>query len=201
MAQLQVRKLTLIQTKEIYDTHMRADFPPEELKPFCMIEDMWKRGHYFAYGFYETVQADGTEEDLLCAYAFLVADNEKQMLLLDYFAAAENVRGQGYGSIALGQLKKVCSDWRGIIIEVEDNELELEESIRNIRNRRIAFYTRNGCRMTDTRSRVFGVDYRIMILPVRDERAGECMAQKVTDIYRCMHHERLLEKNFKITAE
>ncbi|MBP3475468.1 MAG: N-acetyltransferase [Lachnospiraceae bacterium] len=201
MAQLQVRKLTLIQTKQIYDTYMRADFPPEELKPFYMIEDMWKRGHYFAYGFYETVQADGAEGDLLRAYAFLVADNNKQMLLLDYFAACANARGQGYGSIALGQLKEACGDWRGIIIEVEDNELELEENIRNIRNRRIAFYTRNGCHMTDTRSRVFGVDYRIMILPVTDERAGEGMAQKVTGIYRCMHNEELLEKNFKITAE
>lgn len=201
MAQLQVRKLTLIQTKEIYNTYMGTDFPPEELKPFCMIEDMWKRGHYFAYGFYETVLEDGKEEELLRAYACLVADNTKRMLLLDYFAACGNVRGQGYGSIALGQLKEACGDWRGIIIEVEDNELELEESIRDIRNRRIAFYTRNGCRMTDTRSRVFGVDYRIMILPVMDEQAGEYMAQKVTDIYHCMHKEELLDKNFKITAE
>lgn len=201
MAQLQARKLTLIQTKEIYDTYMRVDFPPEELKPFSMIEDMWKRGHYFTYGFYEQNGGTEAEKEVLRAYAFFVADYEEQMLLLDYFAALANTRGQGYGSMALQQLKEVCSDWKGIVIEVEDNELELEESVRDIRNRRIAFYNRNGCYMTEVRSYVFGVDYRIMVLPVADEKAGEHMAQKVTGIYHCMHKDEVLKKNFKITAE
>lgn len=201
MGQLQARKLTLIQAKEIYDLYMETDFPPEELKPFYMIEEMWKRGHYFAYGFYEAAETESIESDVLRAYAFLVADYEKQMLLLDYFAVSVQTRGQGYGSIALQKLKEVCGDWKGIMIEVEDNELAVEESVRKIRNRRIAFYSRNGCRMTSTRSYVFGVDYRIMVLPVTDERAEEGMAQKVTAVYRCMHSSDVLKKNFKITAE
>lgn len=201
---LQARKLTLAQAKEIYERYMTVDFPRDELKPFYMIEDMWERGNYFAFGFYEAMEAEeecSDASDMLRAYAFFVSDYEEQMLLLDYFAACADTRGQGYGSAALQQLRKECSGFRGIVIEVEDNELELEEHVRETRNRRIDFYTRNGCRMTDTRSRVFGVDYRIMILPVADKQAGEDMARKVTGIYRCMHSEKLLQNNFKITAE
>lgn len=199
--QLQARKLTLAQAKEIYELYMTADFPREELKPFRMIEDMWERGHYFAFGFYEAAEVEDQSGDVLRAYAFFVSDHEEQMLLLDYFAACADTRGQGYGSVALRQLKKVCGGFKGIVIEVEDNELELEADVRETRNRRIAFYSRNGCYMTSARSRVFGVDYRIMVLPVTDEKAGEDMARKVTGIYRCMHSEKLLQKNFKITAE
>ncbi len=201
MEHLQAKRLTLTQAEEIYRLYMTQDFPPEELKPFYMIENMWNKGHYFAYGFYEAAEAENIDSGDLRAYAFFVADHEKQMLLLDYFAASDKVRGQGYGSAALQKLKEVCNDWKGIVIEVEDNELPMDESTREIRNRRIAFYTGNGCRMTSTRSRVFGVDYRIMVLPVTDERAEECMAQKVTDIYCCMHSADVLKKNFKITAE
>ena len=145
-----------------------------------------------------------TEEkprEVLRAYAYFVADYEKRMLLLDYFAVIPDTRGNGYGSAALQQLREICADWKGIVIEVENNELAEDEAVRDIRNRRIAFYTRNGCHMTTTRSYVFGVDYRIMVLPVADERAEENMAQKVTGIYRCMHNEALLKENFKITAE
>lgn len=201
MMQLQARKLTLAETKEIYDLYMGTDFPPEELKPFYMIEDMWNRNHYFAYGFYKTVTTEEKPREVLRAYAYFVADYEKRMLLLDYFAVIPDTRGNGYGSAALQQLREICADWKGIVIEVEDNELAEDEAVRDIRNRRIAFYTRNGCHMTSTRSYVFGVDYRIMVLPVADERAEEDMAQKVTGIYRCMHNEALLKENFKITAE
>jgi GNAT superfamily N-acetyltransferase len=199
MIQLQAKKLTIEETKEIYAAYMHRDFPPEELKPFYMIEDMWSRESYFTYGFYENVGVSG--ERKLRAYAFFVADNKERVLLLDYFAAVAETRGQGYGSAALQSLKTVCSDWKQIVIEVEDNELELPEKVREIRNRRIAFYTGNGCLMTTTRSWVFGVDYRIMVLPVTQEWTGESMAGAVTSIYHCMHCEELLEKNFRITME
>ncbi len=201
MAELHAKRLTLTQAKEIYDRYMGEDFPPEELKPFRMIEDMYDRGHYLTYGFYETVETEGMRKEVLRAYAFFVADHANRMLLLDYFAACADIRSRGYGSAALRQMREIFADWKGIVIEVEDDEIAAEESIRDIRKRRIAFYTRNGCCMTSTRSYVFGVDYRIMVLPITDGRAGECLAQKVTDLYRCMHNEDVLRKMFKITAE
>ena len=165
-----------------------------------MIEQMWDRGCYRSYGFYETIEQEGQLEDVLRAYALMVADHGKQMLLLDYFAACKETRGQGYGSVALQQLKELCRGWKGIVIEVEDDEQPLPEMVMNQRKRRISFYQKSGCQMTSTRSYVFGVDYRIMVLPVEDETAGMDMAEKVTSIYNCMHTDEMLQKHFKITA-
>ena len=50
------------------------------------------------YGFYE--RRKGQREETLCAYAFLLADYKRKMLLLDYFAVCGQLRGSGYGSHA-----------------------------------------------------------------------------------------------------
>lgn len=194
------KELTLEETREIYESYGKQDFPADERKPFSMIEQMWDRGCYRSYGFYETIEQEGQPEDVLRAYALMVEDHRKQMLLLDYFAACKETRGQGYGSVALQQLKEVCRGWKGIVIEVEDDEQPLPEMVMNQRKRRISFYQKSGCQMTSTRSYVFGVDYRIMVLPVEDEAAGMDMAEKVTSIYNCMHTDEMLQKHFKITA-
>ena len=124
MVKLQARQLTLAQAEEIYDKYLKADFPPEEVKPFSAIRRMWEQKNYHTYGFYEQEAAG----DLLCAYAFLMADNEKRMLLLDYFAVCSQLRGSGYGSLALALLRKECAGWNGILVEVEDDGLPgLEE--------------------------------------------------------------------------
>jgi hypothetical protein len=198
MVKLQARQLTLAQAEEIYDKYLKADFPPEEVKPFSAIRRMWEQKNYHTYGFYEQEAAG----DLLCAYAFLMADNEKRMLLLDYFAVCSQLRGSGYGSLALALLRKECAGWNGILVEVEDDGLPgLEEETAHTRRRRIAFYAKAGCQMTTARSWLWGVDYRIMMLPVMDCHAGENAAEKVRSVYRCMYEEKILEKHFKITAE
>lgn len=198
MTGLQAKQLTLAGAQEIYDNYLKADFPPEEVKPFSAIRRMWEQKNYHAYGFYE--QAAGGE--ILCAYAFLMADSEKQMLLLDYFAVNSQLRGSGYGSAALALLREKCAGWNGILVEVEDDELPgLEEGIVNTRRRRISFYINAGCQMTTARSWLWGVDYRIMMLPVMDPHASEHAAKKLQAVYRCMYEEKILEQHFKITAE
>lgn len=200
MADLQVKELTLDQAEAIYKKYLKADFPPEEVKPFLIIKQMWKKRNYYAYAFYESASEGG--EDRLCAYAFLTADHEKRVLLLDYFAVCSQLRGSGYGSRALELLREECAQWDGIIVEVEDDELPgLEEETRNTRKRRIAFYNKAGCHMTTARSILWGVEYRIMILPLMDERAQEAAAEKLRSVYRCMYPWKILQKHFKITAE
>lgn len=197
MAELRAEQLTLAGAQEIYDHYLKEDFPPEEVKPFSVIRRMWEGKNYHAYGFFE----QAAEGDRLCAYAFLMADNEKRMLLLDYFAVCSQLRGSGYGSLALELLRKECAGWNGVLVEVEDDELPgLEEETVNTRKRRISFYTNAGCQMTTARSWLWGVDYRIMMLPVMDLHAGEHAAEKLESVYRCMYEEKLLEKYFKITA-
>lgn len=193
MIKLNARQLTFVQAREIYETHAQKDFPPEEIKPISVIEETWKRGNYHAYGFYE-----GTE---LCAYAFLVADVEKRMLLLDYFAVAGTRRGQGLGSRALALLRENCAEWNALVIEVEDDELpDINKETRIMRERRISFYTAAGCLMSATRTRVWGVDYRIMVMPLMDRHASGCMEENLYAIYKNLYHEDILRQHFAITA-
>lgn len=191
-ADIRAQRLTFEEAREIYETHAQKDFPPEEIKPVSVIEETWGRGNYLAYGFYE-----GTA---LRAYAFLVADEEKQVLLLDYFAVLKTRRGQGIGSRALALLGEACAEWNALVIEVEDDELpETDQETRNMRKRRIAFYQAAGCVMTATRSRVWGVDYRIMVMPLADPYAQGCMADKLYAVYRKLYREDILRQHFAIT--
>ncbi len=198
MMELLIRKLTLSQAGEIYKEYLKKDFPPAEVKPFLVIKQAWRKKNYHAYGFYER----RGEEESLCAYAFFLADQEDGILLLDYFAVCRQLRGLGYGSRALALLKQECADWNAILIEVEDDELPgLEEETRQIRKRRIAFYTDADCLMTTTRSRLWGVDYRMMVMPLKGEGAQDKIAEKVKRVYQGMYAGPILKKHFEITAE
>ncbi|MDE6881716.1 MAG: N-acetyltransferase [Lachnospiraceae bacterium] len=199
-AGLYAGELTINVAEEIYEKHLKGDFPPDEVKPFSIIKEMWLKKNYYMYGFYE--KGKGQREETLCAYAFLLADHKRKMLLLDYFAVCGQLRGSGYGSCALAMLREECADWSGIMIEVEDDELPgLDEETRKVRQRRIAFYKGADCQMTTTRSRLWGVDYRIMVLPVMDSQAGEDMAGKIRSVYQCMYDDAVLQKRFAITAK
>ncbi|MDE6388577.1 MAG: 2-amino-4-hydroxy-6-hydroxymethyldihydropteridine diphosphokinase [Lachnospiraceae bacterium] len=201
------KKVSLETAHEIYKTYMKTDFPPEEIKPFAVIEKMWKQDSYYVYAFYEDKAEDLDEraddsQDVLCAYAFLLADNKKRTLLLDYFAVCEDRRGEGYGSRALLLLREACADWNALLVEVENDELpDIEEETRHIRRRRIAFYTEAGCRMTDVRSLLWDVNYRIMVMPLMDEHAEECIVEKLCALYGGMYNKRELQKHFAILSE
>lgn len=173
-----IKPLTLYEAKAVYIGNAHRDFPSNELKPFSMIERLWNRGCYNGYGFYEA--------DILRAYAFLMADGYTNMLLADYFAVCEDARGKGYGAEALALLKETCMERNGIIFEVEDEDSAKSEEEILIRRRRIAFYEKCGVVMTDVRSHVFGVDYRLMVMPLADRDAGEGIGEKLTSLYKLM---------------
>lgn len=204
MPEIYAEKVSLETAREIYETYMKADFPPEEIKPFPVIEKMWKKNSYFVYAFYEDaakrrkVQNAG-ERRVPCAYAFLLADNKNQVLLLDYFAVLKEKRGEGYGSHAFSLLREACADWNALVVEVENDELsDIDDETRTTRKRRISFYTEAGCRMTDVRSRLWGVDYRIMVMPLSDRYAGERIEEKLKSLYSGMYNENKLKENFVI---
>ncbi len=203
---IEVKKVSLLTAREIYETYLKADFPPEEVKPFSVIEKMWGRDSYYVYAFYEdTAEAAmgmaGNGTDTLCAYAFLLADNQQRTLLLDYFAVCQSKRGEGYGSRALLLLCEACADWNALIIEVEDDEMtDISEQTRMTRKRRISFYRTAGCVMTTVRSLLWDVNYRIMVMPLRDEQAEKCAEEKLCALYQGMYNERELQKHFAILS-
>lgn len=186
-----IKQLNLEEARAVYIGHSHRDFPTDELKPFSMIEKLWNNKCYFGYGFYEP-------ESILRAYAFLMADDSTNMLLLDYFAVCEEARGKGYGSAALDLLKENCMDWDGILFEVEDETCTEDQEEKLIRRRRIDFYEKCGVIMTDTKSHVFGVDYKLMVMPLGGESAGEHIDEKLTSMYKRMLPKSVFEREFRL---
>lgn len=191
---ISLRMLQVGEAKAVYIGHAHRDFPSNELKPFSMIEKLWQQGCYRCYGFYEDT---GSGQELR-AYAFTMADTSTRMLLLDYFAVCEEVRGKGYGAAAIALLKETCVEWDGIIFEVEDDDEAFTEEERQIRRRRIAFYEQNGVILTKEKSYAFGVDYKLMVLCLGSENAGEELGKKISSIYSRMLPEQVFLKEFKL---
>lgn len=187
-----IKLLSLEEAGTVYAGHMHRDFPPSEIKPFSMIEDLWKKGLYRCYGFYEKA------DDKLRAYAFTMTDTDVNMLLLDYFAVCKEARGKGYGSAALALLKENCLEWDGIIVEVEDDDTTDDTEEKQLRRRRIAFYERNGVRMTAARSFAFGVDYKLMTVILGNERAEERVGEKLASVYKKMLSENTYRTMFHL---
>lgn len=163
--------------KELYNSALRRDFPPDELRPLSNMEYLMDRGVYFCF----TCREGGEQ----AGYAFFSADGGAA--LLDYFAVDPSRRGQGVGSRFLTALKDAGPDAPYFLIEVESVESAQTSQQREERERRIRFYRHCGCRATGAYSHLFGVEYQIMILP-REERIPSDMDVKeaLESLYRVM---------------
>lgn len=122
----------------------RSAFPASEQKPFRMILKMFRRGKTDIW----CVERDG-------AFAGLaITINGPDMVLLDYFAVAEECRGQGIGSAALGEILRCYRD-RGVFLEIESTHEDAPN--RAQREKRKRFYLANGLEELHTEARLFGV--------------------------------------------
>lgn len=151
---MDLKKLNDEDIINVYNNHMRRDFPIEELKPVDVIQKLVKKENYICYGLYDNGQ--------LLAYAFLVSS--KSYILIDYYSVCEEYRNKGIGSKFLNILKEKCKDYHGIMVEVEKIECAPDETEKSIRKRRIDFYKRNGMIMTNISCELFGVNFSIMCL-------------------------------------
>ncbi len=157
---MEIQKLTLAEMQILYRNRMTRDFPPSELRPFESLRTLWEKGQYRCYAF--------MEEGKILAYAAFAAQGDA--LLLDYFAVERDLRGQGIGSRFLQALRGLSADHSAsyFLIEVESLESASTEEERKARSRRISFYERCGCAASNIYSLLFGVEYRILALPLRE---------------------------------
>lgn len=164
---IEQRLMTLDEFRQLYDAHMGDHFPADELKPFYIMEKAVRAGNYFPYGYYE----DG----MLLAYTCLI--RAENYLLLDYFAVMEEGRGKGTGSEILSVLTGSLKEDESIFLEVEE-PLAQDPAERDLQERRIRFYLRNGALDTAVRADVFHVLYRILTMGgrLREEDAEHAMA-------------------------
>ena len=92
----------------------------------------------------------------------------------------------GVGSRFFQALSERFSEYLGIVYEVEAPEKAASEEERILRERRIGFYLRNGGCMTRVYSRVYGVDYRMMYIPIHGDWDDHFVAAELEDAYRVM---------------
>ncbi len=124
-------------------------FPKEERKPFSLMV---------------TKQAEGTMELLSLEeegkfIGLAIFAHDKDIALLDYFAICETYRNQGYGSRALKSLQKIYTGKR-FVLEIETTKKSFSDAER--REKRKAFYLRNGLHTMDFDVNLFGVEMEVL---------------------------------------
>ena len=188
-----VETLSLTQIRTLYQERMTRDFPPDELKPLAMIEKALGRDQYICYG-----AVSGNE---IFAYAYFVKlkESEKWYALFDYYAVRKDLRDQGVGSGFMQALiKGPLKEMDCVVLEVDDPACAETPEEADIRNRRLAFYLRNGLHDADITATVYGVQYKILTLPVGNSVSKEDVKRKYTALYQSILPARLFEQHFRI---
>lgn len=155
---MELKILDLPALRDIYIPCLKRDFPPDELMPLNYMEELTQEGMQFTLGFYR--------DEELAAYAVFI-QNGRGSALLNYYAVQPQLRGQGVGTECLGMLRQAADRMgvRWIVFEVEAPEEAESSQEAETRRRRVDFYLRGGARPTGVHSLLFGVHYRIMLLP------------------------------------
>lgn len=125
-------------------------FPKEERKPFELILQKRKEG------FTEILALEDTKGNF---YGLGITILCKDIVLLDYFAVADEKRGAGIGSEALRLMQERCRGKR-FILEIENTETEAENLAQRIRRK--DFYVRNGMRSMGYLVELAGVGMEVM---------------------------------------
>lgn len=132
----------------ILELYQRA-FPEVERKPFSLIERKAVMGSMEILAIKEGKQKVG----------LAITAMEEELVLLDYFAIAEEFRGQGEGSEALMLLQALYSD-KCLFLEIEEpDEMALNQEERLRRKR---FYLKNRMQETGIHIELFGVPMEIL---------------------------------------
>jgi GNAT superfamily N-acetyltransferase len=124
-------------------------FPPEERKPFSMIEDKVREGSM------EILCME--EEGRFIGLAIMILHGD--IALLDYLAVSPERRGNGSGTKTLSLLKERYPE-KTLLLEIEDPDEPSDNTAERLRRR--DFYFRNGMVAMDYRVWLFGVKMIIL---------------------------------------
>lgn len=176
---MELRQLELTDLRRIYDVKMRRDFPESELRPYPSMEQLWEQNNYFGL--------TCLENEKEAAYACFVQDKER--LLLDYYAVEPELRGQGVGGRFFTRMREEFArqEIPYVLLEVESVRSAKTPEETQVRERRIRFYEHCGCHMTAVLSTAFDVEYSIMLFPVDGSLpSDETVAAEMSTLYRLM---------------
>ncbi len=186
---IEIKRLDFETLKSICHTQMPLDFPAAEIKPFPIIERLYKKGLYIGYGLYEG--------QALLGYALFCSTSDQRYILLDYLAVLQTHRCGGYGSQFLALLKQSLSSYACLLLEVEDDDYAQTKDELELRQRRIGFYIRNDIHMSAVRSFVYGCRFKIMYTPLAEPVNDD----NVYDALHAVYHTLFSRKQFVQNAE
>ena len=155
---MQAQELTLEELKQLYQSRISRDFVPNELRPWGNMRALALRGAYRAFAY--------REKGAVLAYGIFA--HCPGAALLDYLAVDPALRGRGLGTRFFQALQGAARQLGApfFLIEAESLESAQTPAEKEVRRRRIQFYTRCGCRETGLFSFLFGVEYQILLFPL-----------------------------------
>jgi hypothetical protein len=184
---MELIQLTKDRVASVYEERMVHDFKKDELKPLKMILRALDEGIYECLGL-----SDG---ERLLGYTFLVKQGKRY--LVDYLAVYPEERDKGRGSAILKLLRDHVTDAEMMIIEVEDPLYAESSEEKELQERRVSFYFRNGCSDTGLRVRCFGVPFII----IRLGEKGSLDCDTVWEVYQSFYRAVLPKKMFDANIE
>ena len=165
-----IQRLEREEAHRLYLARFREDFVPSELRPWGSILRLMDQG---AYSIFACKEAG----EILAYAAFIQCPGA---LLLDYFAVGPARRGQGVGTAFFHGLQKLPALGQASCLYIEAESLESAPTPqeRETRRRRIQFYTRCGCVESPWYAYLFGVEYRILLLPLEGVQRDSAHAHR-----------------------
>lgn len=173
---MELIRLNREQIKTIYYERMVLDFPSNELKPLKMIFESLDEDFYDCFGL--------LEQDII---GYVYVKRQGKDYLIDYLAVFKEYRNKGIGGKMIGLLKDYLQDANSIIGEVENPEYAINNTDKEIQNRRLQFYLRNGFRDTNVNVLCFGVQYKLIEIKTIHN------PKEIRNLYR-MHYQSMLPK-------
>ncbi len=182
LASWRFRRLARSEWTALYYEQMERDFPPSELKPQELLADLEGQGINTLWGAYRG--------ETLTGYYVLAQAPDNPALLLDYFAVLPRFRGTGCGGAILRHLRQTLPEGCYLLIESENPQGAANPADLSIRERRVAFYRRNGAALSSATVWLFGVEYVLLTLG-----AAPSAGQIATD-YQALYHYMLPKAAF-----
>ena len=180
---MELKLLNKLELEDLYNNEMTGDFPRSELKPLKAMLALMDRGCYHALLAVEDGEAVG--------YAMLWLPQSRQGALLEYLGVLRGKRNGGLGTHILPLLAQRYGQLFG---EAEAPDAD-DEAENDLRRRRVAFYERNGFRVLDYDTALFGVHFKSLYLgPETDDRKVEALHRSVyADYFSPKHMERYIQ--------
>lgn len=183
-----IRKMIPSEFKHIYKS-IENDFAEGEYAPYDVlakqIEKGLQIGHIFQNG----------EKDV--AYSICADGCANGYILISLLSVYKEFRGNGLGSIFLGELIRSYSLKQGIIVEVEKPENSRSTEERALCEKRIKFYQNAGFYLvTDIDYSIWDISMHLMVLPLKASlpTLNEMIGQIIHDIYLELMGKRYIHK-------